>query len=359
MTINAGRGVVRSARGGGAGFRPDIEGLRAIAVALVALCHARVPGARRWVHRGRRLLCDFGFLDHVAAAAQLGATFCRCPAPGFLRSTGAALATGGDGHRDADRRCELMTIAIAAARAVPTGLEVAHSSGGSEIQAGRGGASRDRSLARGAVSRGYSAVQRRLHRRRCLLRHLGLRHHGSAAPRARDVRPDEPHVVLCPPVPPDPSGRITRRRGDSAGHVPLARLHPRRRGRSGRPFCGVVLCQLPFHLPPHELPDGAATSVALAKPLVALGRGAVLRRVSGVLHPARGVLGPFRASRQACGRLDGRDRNVARLVDLPDVDERECGVLFALHPRLGTGAWCARRCRNEASRVARRTLQRR
>ena len=47
MTIDAGRDSVRSARDarvGGVGFRPDIEGLRAVAVALVALCHAHVPG---------------------------------------------------------------------------------------------------------------------------------------------------------------------------------------------------------------------------------------------------------------------------------------------------------------------------
>ena len=122
-----------------------------------------------------------------------------------------------------------MTIAIAAARAARRGSRLAQLRRIGDSGRTWRGFARSQSCSWCCITR-YSAVQRRLHRRRCLLRYLGLRHHGSAAPRARDVR-RRASCRSMPAGPPDPSGRITRRRGDSAGHVPLARLHPRRRGR--------------------------------------------------------------------------------------------------------------------------------
>ena len=50
------------------GFRPDIEGLRAIAIVAVLLCHAGLPFARRRLRRRRRLLRHLRLPDHPPAA---------------------------------------------------------------------------------------------------------------------------------------------------------------------------------------------------------------------------------------------------------------------------------------------------
>jgi len=52
------------------GFRPDIEGLRAVAVIAVVLYHAGMPGTGRRLHRRRRLLRHLRLPHHRTALAR-------------------------------------------------------------------------------------------------------------------------------------------------------------------------------------------------------------------------------------------------------------------------------------------------
>ena len=89
-------------------LRPEIQGLRAVAVALVVVHHLWPSAAPRWLRRRRRLLRDLGLPDHRAPAARdrasrprparrlLGAARAADPARGAAR---ARLRAGG--HRPA------------------------------------------------------------------------------------------------------------------------------------------------------------------------------------------------------------------------------------------------------------------
>ena len=87
------------------GFRPDIEGLRAIAVVLVVLFHADLGPVRRRLHRRRRVLRRLRVPDHVAAARR-GVPHRHRVAAQLLGPPGPPPAAGVvPGHRgDADRR---------------------------------------------------------------------------------------------------------------------------------------------------------------------------------------------------------------------------------------------------------------
>ena len=51
-------------------FRPDVEGLRAVAIVLVVLYHGSLQATERWLRRGRCLLCHFWLRDYRSPAQR-------------------------------------------------------------------------------------------------------------------------------------------------------------------------------------------------------------------------------------------------------------------------------------------------
>ncbi len=76
-------------------FRPDIEGLRAVAVLFVVLFHADLGHCSGRVRRCRRLLRPVGLPDHRAAAPRTPADG-HDLSPGVLRAPRPTAAAGGD-----------------------------------------------------------------------------------------------------------------------------------------------------------------------------------------------------------------------------------------------------------------------
>ena len=74
-----------TAREGGRSFRPDIEGLRAVAILLVVAYHAGIGAGTRRLRRGRRLLRHLRLPHHRAAAR-------RARRPGGSRSPASTRA---------------------------------------------------------------------------------------------------------------------------------------------------------------------------------------------------------------------------------------------------------------------------
>ena len=120
------------------------------------------------------------------------------------------------------------------------------------------GAARDRGRARRRVPRGRARDHRRVHRRRRLLRDLGLPDHGAAGRRARAHRVDLVRLVLRPPRPapaPDGGARADRRRRRH-GVLHPARVPPR--GALRRALRRLLLLELAVRARVGQLPHASA-----------------------------------------------------------------------------------------------------
>jgi hypothetical protein len=105
---------------------------------------------------------------------------------------------------------------------------------------------------------------------------------------------------------------------------------------------GLLPRQLPLRLDRNQLPDSAATALAVAQFLVVGRRRTVLPRLSDYFLPHRRAAHPVVAARETGDRAGRHHRCVLRTVGDPDCLRSHRRLLLTSHPRLGAGHRCSR-----------------
>ena len=187
--------------------------------------------------------------------------------------------------------------------------------------------------ARPGLSRRDPRWRSRVHRRRRVLRAVGLPHHRSPRQRGRGDRPDPARGLLRAAGAADPpaSSRGHHRHARGGELRALTARYPGHRRR--RPRRRAVPRERPFRdLGDRLLRPGRSVSVPAL--LVALGRGAVLPDLAGRARARRSPCPP--PTDDDGHRRDRADR-VARAVARADARRRAMGVLLAPGPGMATG----------------------
>ncbi len=188
------------------------------------------------------------------------------------------------------------------------------------------------------VPRRSAVARRRVHRRRRILRHLGLPHHRAARGRDPSQWPRALGELLRPPGPTAAADGFTGARCDSGRDV-ATRTAPRpRRGGGGRPRSRAVVRQLALrgrvdavHVRGRSEPRAAL--------LVTQRRGTVLRCLATAAARRRGPRAghPQLAGRPTPDRLEpgSARRRIPPMLHLADADVGILGLLRPPYPGLG------------------------
>ncbi len=197
---------------------------------------------------------------------------------------------------------------------------------------------------RGVAPRRCHGRQRRLRRRRRVLRDLGLPDHLAHDRRIASEPAGIDPRLLRAPGPTDPPGRVRGDRGDGPRREMATRADRRPHHCDRRAMGRRVRRELSLNPPGHRLFRDQLTAVAAAAFLVARRRGAVLPRVADGVARARDPRAPSRPSAaRPATRTRGHRRRFAVLVDSPDDDQRDDCVLLTVHARVGARYRRARR----------------